>query len=261
MHPLHDNHERAGPLVVEAGQQCVFEPFVGCIALGLGIGVVRLQRIVDDDDLPAAARQGAADRGRQSEPPRGQLDLDLDLDSNPFAQSAFANKGGPENDFSVCTTWFVTRDRRWYLLDVLRKRVDYPALKAAVQSHAALWKAQRVLIEDAGAGTALFQELRGKVSGIVEIKPDRDKITRMAAVSSKFESGLAFLPKSAPWLVDFEAELFAFPGAKHDDQCDSVSQALWNVRFPIEISDAALAAMARFARNGGLYGQIGHRRF
>ena len=35
-----------------------------------------------------------------------------------------ANKGGPENDFSVSTTWFVTRDRRWYLLDVWRKRVD-----------------------------------------------------------------------------------------------------------------------------------------
>ena len=37
-----------------------------------------------------------------------------------------ANKGGPENDFSVCTTWVVTRNRRWYLIDVWRKRVDYP---------------------------------------------------------------------------------------------------------------------------------------
>src|SRR5271154_693384 len=34
-----------------------------------------------------------------------------------------ASKGGPENDFSVCTTWFVTRDKRWYLIDVWRKRV------------------------------------------------------------------------------------------------------------------------------------------
>ena len=43
-----------------------------------------------------------------------------------------ASKGGPENDFSVCTTWFISRDRRWYLIDVWRKRVDYPELKAAV---------------------------------------------------------------------------------------------------------------------------------
>jgi len=108
-----------------------------------------------------------------------------------------ANKGGPENDFSVCTTWFVTRNRRWYLIDVYRKRVDYPDLKAAVQSLAARHKAQRVLVEDAGAGTSVVQELNGKVTGIVAVKPDRDKISRMAVVSAKFESGLVFF-LSAP---------------------------------------------------------------
>ena len=78
-----------------------------------------------------------------------------------------ANKGGPENDFSVCTTWFVTRNKRWYLLDVWRRRVDYPDLKAAVQTLADKHKARRVLVEDAGAGTSLVQELRGEVVGIV----------------------------------------------------------------------------------------------
>ena len=71
-----------------------------------------------------------------------------------------ANKGGPENDFSVCTTWVVTRNRRWYLIDVWRKRVDYPELKAAVQTLADKYKAKLVLVEDAGAGTSLVQELR-----------------------------------------------------------------------------------------------------
>ena len=80
-----------------------------------------------------------------------------------------------------------------------------------------------VLVEDAGAGTSLVQELLGEVSGIVAVKPDRDKISRMAVVSAKFESGLVFFPERAPWLADFETELFAFPGSRHDDQCDSVS--------------------------------------
>ena len=93
-----------------------------------------------------------------------------------------ANKGGPENDFSVCTTWFVTRKRRWYLIDVWRKRVDYPDLKAAVRALAARHSAKRILVEDAGAGTSLVQELLGEVSGIVAVKPDRDKISRMAVV-------------------------------------------------------------------------------
>ena len=109
-----------------------------------------------------------------------------------------ANKGGPENDFSVCTTWFVTRDKRWYLLNVWRKRVDYPALKAAVQVQARLYNARRILVEDMGAGTALVQELLGKVPGIVAIRPDRDKESRMAAVYSKFESGPSSCLRARP---------------------------------------------------------------
>jgi phage terminase large subunit-like protein len=33
-------------------------------------------------------------------------------------------------------------------------------------------------------------------------------------------------PERASWLPDLEAELFSFPGSRHDDQCDSISQAL-----------------------------------
>jgi predicted phage terminase large subunit-like protein len=40
-----------------------------------------------------------------------------------------------------------------------------------------------------------------------------------------------FFPERAPWLPELEAELFAFPGSKHDDQVDSISQAL-NVHDP-----------------------------
>jgi predicted phage terminase large subunit-like protein len=155
-----------------------------------------------------------------------------------------ASKGGPENDFSVCTTWFITRDRRWYLIDVWRKRVDYPELKAAMRTLAFRHAANRVLVEDAGAGIAVVQELLGEADGILAVKPDRDKITRMSVVSAKFESGLVFLPERASWLADFEAELFAFPGSRHDDQCDSVSQALadGNCGLPMVISPEALAA-------------------
>jgi predicted phage terminase large subunit-like protein len=137
-----------------------------------------------------------------------------------------ASKGGPDNDWSVCTTWIVTRRNEWYLVDVWRRRVDYPALKAAVQALAKHWKARRVLVEDAGAGTSLVQELRGRVSGIIAVKPEGDKASRMAVASARFEAGEVLLPQRAPWLPDLEAELFTFPGSRHDDQCDSISQAL-----------------------------------
>lgn len=155
-------------------------------------------------------------------------------------------------------------NRRWYLIDVWRKRVDYPNLKAGVQSLAARHKAQRVLVEDAGAGTSVVQELRGEVTGIVAVNPDRDKISRMAVVSAKFESGLVFFPERAPWLADVEAELFAFPGSTYDDQCDSISQALTeeNCRFPMVISAEALERSRRYRqptrRDNGLYWPIGY---
>lgn len=143
-----------------------------------------------------------------------------------------ANKGGPQNDWSVCTTWVLASKMRWFLVDVWRGRVDYPALKATVEAQAKKWGARRVLIEDAGAGTMLVQELRARVPGIIGVRPDGDKVSRMAVASAKFEAGQALLPERALWLADFESELFAFPGVKHDDQCDSVSQALLDKNIP-----------------------------
>jgi predicted phage terminase large subunit-like protein len=137
-----------------------------------------------------------------------------------------ASKGGPENDWSVCTTSILAPHKRWYLVDVWRRRVDYPALKTAVQALAKQWDATRVLVEDAGAGTSLVQELKGWVSGIIAVKAEGDKASRMAVASAKFEAGQALLPERASWLADLEAELFSFPGSRHDDQCDSISQAL-----------------------------------
>ena len=112
-----------------------------------------------------------------------------------------------------------------------------------MQSLAKKWNAQRVLVEDTGAGTSLVQELRDKISGIIAVKPEGDKASRMAVASAKFEAGQVFLPERAPWLPDLEAELFAFPGGRHDDQCDSISQALFetNVTFPMLITDEVLA--------------------
>ncbi|HEX3675681.1 MAG TPA: phage terminase large subunit [Rhizomicrobium sp.] len=137
-----------------------------------------------------------------------------------------ASKGGPDNDWSVCTTWIVSRKKQWYLVDVWRRRVDYPSLKASVESLAKKWSARRVLAEDTGAGTSLVQELRSRVSGIIAVKPEGDKASRMAVASAKFEAGQALLPERAIWLPDLEAELFVFPGSRHDDQRDSISQAL-----------------------------------
>ena len=70
-----------------------------------------------------------------------------------------ANKQGEENDYSVCTTWLIY-DKRYYLIDLLRGRFDFPTLRRKVSEQAKLHKASQILIEDAGFGTALIQELK-----------------------------------------------------------------------------------------------------
>jgi predicted phage terminase large subunit-like protein len=141
-----------------------------------------------------------------------------------------ASKGGPDNDWSVCTTWLYPDDCEFYLMDVWRGRVDYPALKAKVIELAQRWSATQVLVEETGTAVGLLAELRSKVRGIKGIRPEKDKQTRMSIASALFEAGQVYLPERAPWLPDLEAELFSFPGSRHDDQVDSISQALNHAR-------------------------------
>lgn len=148
--------------------------------------------------------------------------------SRPFTLQSWdtAAKGGPDNDWSVCTTWYQTNECQWYLLDVWRGRIDYPTLKAKVAELAEKWDVDQVLVEEAGTAIGLLQELRLRVHGIIGIKPERDKETRMSVASAKFEAQQVYFPAQASWLPELEAELFSFPGSRYDDQVDSISQAL-----------------------------------
>lgn len=137
-----------------------------------------------------------------------------------------ASKAGELNDWSVCTTWLV-KDNLYYLIDVVRERLEYPALRSRIIQSASLWHVDIVLIEAMNAGIPLIQELRGTtLLNIVPITPKDDKATRMMAESPAIEGGRVFIPKEALWLADFQHEIVLFPNSKHDDQVDSLSQFL-----------------------------------
>ena len=136
-----------------------------------------------------------------------------------------ASKLGESNDWSVCTTWLI-QDGKYYLMHVLRDRLDYPSLRARAIEHARAYTANKIIVEDVGVGMGLIQDLQKAGMPAVAVKPVRNKKTRMQVQSAKFEAGLVFFPKQAPWLSDYQTELFAFPNARFDDQVDSTSQAL-----------------------------------
>jgi len=153
-----------------------------------------------------------------------------------------ANKSGELNDFSVCTTWGAVYDK-FYLLDVFRRRLDYPELKRAVQKLAEQHKIDMILIEDKASGTQLIQDLKNEGACGVEgykAPSGTDKVLRLYAQTAEFESGRVLLPTSAPWLDEYTRELTTFPGSKYADQVDSTTQALDHLK-----NKSALASWLR----------------
>jgi len=159
-----------------------------------------------------------------------------------------ANKPGELNDYSVCTTWGV-RGIDYYLLDVFRKKLNYPDLKRAVIALRQRYPRSTVIIEDKSSGTPLIQELKRErmVVKAYTGPPGNDKVMRLHTQAIFIENGHVILPREAPWLQDYIAELTGFPGTSYDDQVDSTTQFLDYMRQPgarpMVISREALARM------------------
>ncbi|MFT3731773.1 MAG: phage terminase large subunit [Hyphomicrobium sp.] len=131
------------------------------------------------------------------------------------------------SDWSVCTTWLV-HQKQYYLRDVLRERMQFPDLRRKILSHAQEFDAKVVLIEEAGIGLGMIQQLRSERNRIrtIGIRPEGSKVDRAAAQSAIIEAGAVLLPRRAPWLDTFHNEILVFPNGRNDDQVDSMSQML-----------------------------------
>ncbi len=150
------------------------------------------------------------------------------------------------NDCSVCATLLVDDQRKYYLLEVLRDRLLYPDLKAQAIAQAKKHRPDVILIEEAGLGRTLIKDLKAAGFKAVGVIPEGDKLTRVSVQLEKFANGQVFFPREAPWLVDHENELFAFPNGRYDDQVDALVQALAYKRPTFLWSDAALRNLESF---------------
>ena len=105
-------------------------------------------------------------------------------------------------------------DDQKFILDELFKVVDDQ-------------KPDAILIEDHSTGSPLIDECKRRgMTGIIGRRSSTDKATRMYGETAKLQAGSLVLPKAAPWLDEFLMEYLAFPGGRHDDQIDALSQFL-----------------------------------
>lgn len=132
------------------------------------------------------------------------------------------------NDFCVFTVWG-NRGAKFFLLDMVRERLDFPEQLAMMLHLSAKYpKARTKLIEKKATGSPLMKMLENKVSGLLPVNPVGHKIERLFACVPEFIAGNVMLPnpERATWVNDVIEELTSFPKGKNDDIVDSVTMAL-----------------------------------
>lgn len=137
-------------------------------------------------------------------------------------------KDSKNSDYVVGQVWG-KKGADFYLLDQVRGQWDFVKTREMFLLLAKKWpRATRKLVEDKANGSAIISELQKTVSGIIPITPKESKEARASAITPFFEAGNVYIPDPdrTPWVSAFEAELFNFPAGAHDDQVDSMTQAL-----------------------------------
>ena len=108
--------------------------------------------------------------------------------------------------FSVCMTWGII-GRKLYLLDVLRKRLDFHSIEPAILHMKQKHNASSVVLETAGVGVAIGNAIVKRPGGwswLHPHDPKLGKVERAIAQTPKIERKRVYLPVSAPWLETFE---------------------------------------------------------
>lgn len=144
----------------------------------------------------------------------------------------FAVQAKQTSDWTVGTVWG-RKGTFKYLLDIVRFQKDFPAACQAVLDLCKKWPGcHKKLVEAKGNGPAIVQTLKTKVSGLIEVEPKGDKVARVNAIAPEIEGGYVFLPDPSvlPSIIEFVNEWSVFPLGKHDDQVDSGTYAIDELR-------------------------------
>ena len=157
-------------------------------------------------------------------------------------------KDKESNDLVAIQAWGVVGADR-YLLDLKKGHMSFSQAKRAILEQARYVRklsphsAHYILIENAGYGVELIQELKREVGGVTKITRGGvgDKVLRAESAASDLESGNCFLPgfrlgsdeysmpdetRSPADTIDFIDSCAIFPNGRNDDDVDAWSQTM-----------------------------------
>lgn len=143
-----------------------------------------------------------------------------------------AVKKGQNNDYYVCTTIAVYKNKK-YLLNVFREKLTYPEFKDAFIEQALLYRPHFIGVEDTANGSPIIQEFANNYE--IPVQPEAipvrgDKEYRLRAITAMLRNDGISVPADAYWLDDFLDEICLFPQSPHDDQVDAFSMGMNNLR-------------------------------
>ena len=137
-----------------------------------------------------------------------------------------AFKDEDQSDFVAIQVWG-KNGIDCYLIDAVKKHLNFPDTIMEIRRLRAMYpECHTTLIEDRANGSAIITMLRHEMHGVIAVQPIGSKMARVQAVLGAIESGNVHVPKHKRFTADFVDECCTFPNAAHDDQVDSMSQAL-----------------------------------
>jgi predicted phage terminase large subunit-like protein len=147
-----------------------------------------------------------------------------------------AQEANNRSDYNALTTWGVffndeTNNYAIILLNSIKKRMEYPELKALVLEEYKEWQPDSFIVEKKSSGSVLFQEFRRMGIPVAEFTPGKgqDKVSRVNAISDLFHSGIVWAPYRR-WAQEVIEECNDFPSGMNDDLVDSTTLALLRFR-------------------------------
>lgn len=131
------------------------------------------------------------------------------------------------SDYVAGQTWGKSGSN-FYLLDRVHERMGFQKQLRAIYAMHERHKQAPIYIENKANGTAIISTIRRHISGVIPIIPKGDKVTRANVVVPFFEAGNVFIPhpRWKPGMLKMIDEWVGFPNVEHDDEVDSMSQAL-----------------------------------